>query len=174
MWFCSVRNIRDHRGAPLYVRNCKMRLPEPQRSKRHHEHAHPFQPVPCPTRKHTAERYISGSTGKPQRLTRRALPNFPDKSVIIKMQQRRGGYQPGENPFDGLHPDMRVDEGNRAVGKDEADIKANQRAAPSEHESHESANIAVLLNPISIVDPDERQVLHVVKYFEQRNPNEDV
>src|SRR5580765_3081799 len=151
-----------------------MRLPKPQRSKRHHEHAHPFQPVPCPTGEHTAERYISGSTGKPERLTRRALPNFPDKSVIIKMQQRRSGHYPGENPFDGIHSEMRIDEGNRAVGKDEADIKANQRAAPSEHESHESTNVAVFLDAVAIVNPDERQVLHVVKHLEQRDPDEDV
>jgi len=90
------------------------------------------------------------------------------------MQQRRGGHHPGENPFDGLHPEMRIDEGNRAVGKDEADIKADQRAAPSEHESHKSPNVAVFLDAVAIVDPDERQVLHVVKNFEQRNPDEDV
>src|SRR4029079_5463015 len=53
-------------------------------------------------------------------------------------------------------------------------IKANQRAAPTEHESHEPANVAVFLDAVAIVDPDQRQVLHVVKHFEQRNPNEDV
>ena len=112
MRFCAVRHIRDQPRRPLHVGNGKMRLPEPQRSKRHHEHAHPFQPVPCPTGKHTAERYISGSTGKPERLTRRALPNFPDKSVIIKMQQRGSGHHAGENAFDGIHSEMRIDEGN--------------------------------------------------------------
>src|SRR4029077_12139131 len=83
-------------------------------------------------------------------------------------------HHAGENAFDGVNSEMRIDEGKRAVGKDEADIKANQRAAPSEHESHESANVAVFLDAVAIVDPDERQVLHVVKHFEQRNTDENV
>ena len=69
---------------------------------------------------------------------------------------------------------MRIDKGKRAIGEDEADIKPNQRAAPSEHESHEPADVAVFLDTIAIVDPDERQVLHVVKNFKQRDADEDV
>src|SRR6478672_3082711 len=104
-----------------------MRLPEPQSSERHHEHANPLQPVPCPAGQHAAERHISSSTSKPERLTCRAFPNLPNKSVIIKMQQSGGGHHAGENPFDGIHSDVRIDEGNRAVCKDEADIESDER-----------------------------------------------
>src|SRR5262249_1746286 len=49
------------------------------------------------------------------------------------------------------------------------DIEPDERAASSKHETHESADVAVLLHPVSVVDPDKREVLHVVKDFEQRN-----
>src|SRR5262245_7570875 len=84
MRFCAVRYIGNHPRRPLHVGNGEMRLPKPQRAERHHEYTYPFQAVPCPPRKHTAERYVSGSAGEPERLTGRTLPNFPDKSVVIK------------------------------------------------------------------------------------------
>ena len=34
--------------------------------------------------------------------------------------------------------------------------------------------LLVFLNPIAVVDPDQREVLHVVKNFEQRNSDENV
>src|SRR4029453_1110156 len=112
MRFRAVRHIRDHPRHPLHLGNGKMRLPEPQRAEWHHEYAYPFQAVPRPAGKHAAERHISGSTSEPERLTRRALPNFPDKSVIIKMQQRGSGHYACEDAFDGVHSEMRIDKGN--------------------------------------------------------------
>ena len=49
------------------------------------------------------------------------------------MQQRGSGHHAGENAFDGVDSEMRIDEGKRTVGKDEAEIQPNQGAAPSEH-----------------------------------------
>ena len=112
MRFRTVRHIRNDPRHPLHLGNGKMRLPKPQCAEWHHEYADPFQAVPCPARKQAAKRHISGSTSEPERLTCRALPNLPDKSVIIKMQQRGSGYQAGENPFNGIHSEMRIDEGN--------------------------------------------------------------
>src|SRR5205807_8471891 len=68
MRFCAVWYIRDQPRRPLHVGNGEMRLPKPQRAERHHEYTYPLQPVPRPAGKHTAERYISGSTCKPERL----------------------------------------------------------------------------------------------------------
>src|ERR1051325_10042469 len=90
------------------------------------------------------------------------------------MQQRRSGHYAGENAFDHVHSDMRIDEGHRAVGEDEADIEANQRAASSEHEPHEPADVAVFLDAVAIVDPHERQILYVMKHLEQGDSDEDV
>ena len=81
------------------------------------------------------------------------------------MQQRGSGYYAREDPFDRVHSDMRIDVRNRAVGQNEAHIKSDQRTAPSEHESHEPANVAVFLDTIAVIDPNERQVLHVVENF---------
>src|SRR5436305_13535650 len=89
MRFGAVRHVRDQPTHPLYVGNREMCLPKPECAKWHYEYAHPFQAVPCPAGNQSAERYVSRSTGEPQRLTRRASTNPPDTSDRIKMQQCR-------------------------------------------------------------------------------------
>src|ERR1044072_3168456 len=69
---------------------------------------------------------------------------------------------------------MRIEITDRAISKDQANIEAHQRAAPSEHEAHESADVAILLHPIPVVDPDKREVLHVMENFKQRNADQDI
>ena len=69
---------------------------------------------------------------------------------------------------------MRIDVRDRAVGENEAHIETNQRTAPSEHKSHKPANVAVFLDTVAVVDPNERQVLHVMEDFEQGDAHEDV
>src|SRR5215510_1870746 len=174
MRFCADGYVRDEPSTPLYLRHVEMCLPKPERAQRDNEHQRPFQAVPCPARKHTAERYISSSTSEPERLARGTLANFPDKSVVVKMQQCGSGHHAGKDAFDRVDPEMRIDEGKRAVGENESDIKSNQRSAPSEDEPHKSANVPVFLDTVAIVNPDERQVLHVVENFEQRDPDENV
>src|SRR5215471_5469888 len=113
MRFGTVRDIRDDPRHTLYLGNRKMGLPKPERTEWHHEYTYPFQAVPRPPRKHASQRHISGSTGKAERLPRRAFPNLPNESVVIKMQQRGSSDYAGENAFDGIHSDMRINEGNR-------------------------------------------------------------
>src|SRR5438093_3780219 len=163
MRFCPLWHIGDHPRHSLHIRDREVRLPKPERSERHHEYTHPFQPVPCPTRNHTAERYVGGSSGEPERLTSRTLANFPDKSVVIKMQERGSGDHTRQDAFNRVDSEMRINEGERAIGENEANVKANQRSAPSEDEPHEPANIAVFLDAVAVVNPNERQVLHVVE-----------
>ena len=69
---------------------------------------------------------------------------------------------------------MRVEIRKRAVGENQADIEPNQRAAPPKYKAHEAADVAVLLHTIAVVNPDQREVLHVVKNFEQRNAHQNV
>src|SRR5947209_2534036 len=88
------------------------------------------------------------------------------------MQERGSGYHTGKYAFHDVDPDTRLEIAERPVGKDQADVNSNQRATAPEHETHKPADRAVCLNPFTIINPNQREVLHIVKYFEQRNANE--
>ncbi len=90
------------------------------------------------------------------------------------MEQRGRGDHTGEDAFNGLYPEMGIEITERAIGKDQPDIKPNERTAPSKDEAHESTDVTVLLHSIAVVDPDKREVLHVVEDFEQRNTYKNV
>src|SRR5437899_5254992 len=127
-----------------------------------------------PAREKPAQRHIGRSTGKSKRLTGGAFANFPDKSVVIKMKQRGSGDYASEDAFDRVYSQMGIEIRKRAVGENQADVQSNQRTAPSENEAHEPTDIAVFLHAVAIVDPDEREILHVVENFEERNANKNV
>src|SRR6266496_4298146 len=122
----------------------------------------------------TAQRYIRCPASKPERLSRGALPHFPDKSVVIKMEQGGSGDYAGEDAFDDVYSEMRIEIRERAIGENQADIEPHQRAAASKHKAHESADVAVFFHAVAIVDPDQREVLHVVENFVQRKANKNV
>ena len=88
------------------------------------------------------------------------------------MQERRRGHHTSENAFDYIDSDTRLVITQCPVGKDQAHVKTDQRATASEDETHKPADRAVCLNPFAIINPNQREVLDVVKYFEQRNADE--
>src|SRR5207248_9145425 len=69
---------------------------------------------------------------------------------------------------------MGIEISERAVGKNEAEIESNKRTTATENEAHESADVLILFDAVAIINPDQRKVLHVVKDFEQRDPDEKV
>src|SRR5438128_1464516 len=127
-----------------------------------------------PAREKTAQRHIGRPTGKPERLTGGAFANFPDKSVVIKMKQRGRRDYTSEDAFDRFYSEMGIEISKRAVGENQADVQSDERAASSKNKAHESADSAVFLHAVAIVDPDEREILHVVENFEERNANKNV
>src|SRR5450759_3029246 len=174
MLLCAGRDILNEPCTPLELRHVDVCLPKPKRAQRQHEYRCPFQSMPCPTGQNATQRHISCSTAKTQRLARRTLPNFPDKSIVIKMEQCGSGDYAGENTLNDVDSEMRIEIRKRAIGENEADIESDQRAAPSKHKAHESADVAVFLDAVAIIDPHEREVLHVVENFEQRNADQNV
>src|SRR6266446_5457484 len=90
------------------------------------------------------------------------------------MEEARCRHHPGEYTLDCLDVDTLFKNPERAIGEDKSDVDTNQRTAPSKNKPHETANRAVLFHAIAIVDPDEREVLHIVKNFEQRDPSKNV
>ena len=90
------------------------------------------------------------------------------------MKQRRRSDDSGEDAFNGLYSEMGIEIRERAIGENQADVQSNERAAPPKDKAHESADVAILLHPIAVVDPDEREVLHVVEDLEQRDADKNV
>ena len=88
------------------------------------------------------------------------------------MQEGGSGHHTGKYAFDDVDPDIRLEIAERPVGKDQADVNSNQRATASEHKTHKPADRAVRLNPFTIIDPNQREVLDIVKHFEQCNANQ--
>src|SRR5207237_9665919 len=83
------------------------------------------------------------------------------------MQERGSGYHTGKYAFHYVDPDTRLEIAERPVGKDQADVNSNQRSTAPDHETHKPTNRAVCLNPFTIVDPNQREVLDSVKHFKQ-------
>src|SRR5262249_61962531 len=59
-----------------------------------------------------------------------------------------------------------------AVGEHQAYVHSHQRATAPEHKAHEPTNGAVALDSFAIINPNQREILHIVKYFEQCNAHE--
>src|SRR5206468_10342649 len=66
---------------------------------------------------------------------------------------------------------MRLEITQGPVGQDQTHVKADERAAAPEQETHEAADRAICLHALAIIDPNQREILDIVKYFEQRNAN---
>src|SRR5947208_15810977 len=88
------------------------------------------------------------------------------------MEQCRGGNHAGKHVLDRFDLQTRIEIGERAVGKNAAEIKSNQRAAAAENKAHESADVMIFFDTGAIINPDQRKVLHVVKELEQGNRDE--
>src|SRR6516162_6633503 len=102
-------------------------------------------------------------------FARAPFTHFPDETVVVKMEHSGGGYDSGQDPLHCINFDETgIDEGKRTVGKDQANIKADERPAAAENETHEATDRSIFLNPTAIVNPDNREVLHIVKHLEER------
>src|SRR6266403_5063156 len=83
------------------------------------------------------------------------------------MEQCRRGHHSGENTFNRFDADIRFRQTQPTVGEHQANINAYQRATPPENKTHKPTDRAIALYPFTIVNPDKREVLHIVEYFEQ-------
>ena len=90
------------------------------------------------------------------------------------MEQRRSGDDAGEDAFDCVDLELGVKIGKRAVGKNQTEIKTNKRAAASKHKTHKSADAFVFLDPVAIINPNQREVLHIVENLKQGDANEQI
>src|SRR6266513_4263526 len=93
---------------------------------------------------------------KAEQLTRRFLPYFPNKSIIIKMEKARRLDHTGEHSLDRLDFQTRIEIGKRSIGEDETDVEPDQRTASSEDKAHKPTDITVFFDAVTIVNPDER------------------
>src|SRR2546426_4119440 len=140
-------------------------LPKPKCAKRNDKNSDPFRTMQGPAGQKTARRNICCPAADAERLSSRFLAHFPDESVVIKMEQRGSGHYTSEDAFDYGDIDARLKIPQRPVGKDQPHVKTHQRTAAPKHEAQNPADRAVGLNPFAIIDPNQREVLDVVKYF---------
>jgi len=73
-----------------------------------------------------------------------------------------------------FHSDVRIQVTDGTVSQRPIDIEPNQGSAATENESHEPTDRAVFLDPVTVVNPNQRQVLHIVEDFEQGDAGENV
>ena len=107
-------------------------------------------------------------------FARRAVAYFPDESVVIKMKKTRCRNHTGEHTLHRLDFEAGIEIREGTVGKNKPDVQPNQRTAPAENEAHEAADRAIFFNATAIVNPDQREILHIVKNLEQRDPGQNV
>src|SRR5438309_791513 len=90
------------------------------------------------------------------------------------MEEGRCGNNTSEDTLDGIDFKTGVKITERAVGENKTDVQPHERTAPPKNKTHESADAPVFFNPVAIVNPDERKILHIVKNFEQRDAGKNV
>src|SRR6266487_1992965 len=83
------------------------------------------------------------------------------------MKQGRRSHYAGENTFNGFDADIRLGQTQPTVREHQAYIDAYECATAPEDKTHKPADRAIALDPFTVVNPDKRKVLHVVKHFEQ-------
>ena len=88
------------------------------------------------------------------------------------MQQCRRGHHPGEDTFNDIDANIRLGQTQSTIGEHQAYINADQRATAPEHETHKPADGSVALDAFTIINPNEREVLHIVEHFEQGDTDE--
>src|SRR5947208_15188463 len=114
-----------------------------------------------PARKKQIGRRACGSSGQSERFAGRFLAHLPDESVVIKMQQTGRSHYSGQHALDRLDLKAGIEIGERAVGENEPDVEPDQGTAAPENKPHESADAAVFFNPVAVINPDERKILHM-------------
>src|SRR5262249_10823002 len=97
-----------------------------------------------------------------------------DESVEVKMQEGGRRYKPEEHMLNSLSVDPLREQFDVPVGKHHANVQADHGPASPEQKPHERTNLTSLVHTLAIVDPDNGEVLHVVKYFEQSNADYNV
>ena len=105
---------------------------------------------------------------------RAALADLPDETVEVEVEQGRG---PDDGDQDVLQRDDRdalLQAADKAVADDQSDIEPEHRCTAAEQESREAANVGVAVDPFAVEDPDDGQILNVVKDLEDRDPEQDV
>ena len=60
---------------------------------------------------------------------------------------------------------------DRSVRQHQPNVNADQSTAAPENKAHETANACISFHPGPIINPNDGQILHVVKHLEEGDPH---
>src|SRR3954468_3167623 len=103
----APRKVRADPGQTFELPLSALHLRKPQYPKGNHKNSDPFCAVQSPAGQKPTQGNICCTTRDTQRLPRRLLANFPNESVVVKMQQCRCSHDSGKNTFNGVDADIR-------------------------------------------------------------------
>ena len=101
------------------------------------------------------------------------IANFPDETVIVKMEQSRCRQEGDQNVPHRSRRDT-FEKLEAAKSETKTDVASDKCSAAAKQKRDEPADASLLLDPPSIEHPDNRQVLHVVKNLKHRRPDQQV
>src|ERR1700736_3308440 len=169
----AARQIGHDPAFTFGFRDLVTNLADPHGAQRNDEHSHPLEAMKHPARKELVGRWGCGSSSKSQVFPGSAFAHFPDETIVIEMEQTGRGHQPVQRPLYGVDLNF-LQQCQRPVSQNKTDVEADESATPPEYEPHESADGAVFLDSVAIVDPNQGKVLNIVEHLEQCDPGKDI
>ena len=100
--------------------------------------------------------------------------DLPDESIEIEGHHRRGPDDRDHQFFEGLAAQELGQLGPRAVGGHQRDVDDEHQPAATKQSACQASDRGTLFHPLAVEDPDDRQVLDIVKDLEQRDAHDDV
>src|SRR5437867_4868028 len=102
------------------------------------------------------------------------IAHFPHKSAVIKMTNTPRRHYAGEHTLYRLDFETGIEIAKGTVGKNQPDVETDQRTASSKNKAHKTADGTVLFHTAAIVNPDQREILHIVIDFKKSDACQDV
>src|SRR5437870_13713919 len=92
----------------------------------------------------------------------------------MKTKKTRCSHHAGEHALDRFDLKTGIEIGQRTIGKNQPNVETDQRTASSKNKAHKTADGTVLFDAAAIVNPDQREVLHIMIDFEESDACQNV
>jgi len=90
------------------------------------------------------------------------------------MKKTRCCHHAGQHALHSFDLKLGIEIRERTIRKNEPDVQSDQRTASSKNKAHKTTDGTVLFHTAAIINPDQREVLHIVIDFEQGDARQNV